>query len=160
MLDQNGTPIDPLWAAEFCGFFLADGSIEIGRFTRGGKLYYRPRARILQRADSADFLYGIADVLGGHVHNHGRHMMVSAGNGKTYESHPVLAWLVQSTDGVQRVIDILKTSRLNHKKVQSALIVERYLQLRPKKGQYWRGVNKEAVEGLISELVQSRLFEC
>lgn len=148
ILDVHGVPIDPVWAAEFRGFFLGEGSLQIQQYQRSkyhsksrGKVYdvefhgLRPVANITQRQDNRAALEAIAARLGGHVTNGNRYLMVSGGNGKTYQSQPRVVWTIVNKPGVQRVLDLLKGGFLPHTKLREIELMERYLTVAPAAGQ-------------------------
>ncbi len=144
--DIHGEPIDPVWAAEFRGFFLGEGSLEIGQIThnqtvkRDDKMYrytnveLRPRARLIQRDDNRAILDAVQARLGGNITKHGRHHTVSPVNGMTYSSNPTVAWYVMSKEGVQRVLDLLKGGVLPHGKLREVALLEEFLAIRPRPG--------------------------
>lgn len=146
ILDIHGEPIEPVWAAEFRGFFLGEGSLEIGQINhsvttrRGDKVYQyqakqlRPRARLIQRDDNRAILEAVQARLGGNITKHGRHYTVSPVNGMTYSSNPTIAWYVMSTESVQRVLDLLKGGVLPHSKLREVALLEEFLAIRPRPG--------------------------
>ncbi|MFA6135632.1 MAG: hypothetical protein WC869_16610 [Phycisphaerae bacterium] len=151
--DIHGLPIEPLWAAEFRGFFLGEGSLEIGlirhtQLWKGRKgrpatpvahIYdeLRPRARLIQRDDSRAILDAVKARLGGNITAHNARVFTSGGNGKVYENKPTISWYVMNSEGIQRVLDLLKGGCFPHTKLREVAILEEFLRLRPKAGHYW-----------------------
>lgn len=169
--DIHGEPIDPVWAAEFRGFFLGEGSLEIGQIThntstaKGDKVYryskvqLRPRARLIQRDDNRAILEAVQARLGGNITKHGRHYTVSPVNGMTYTSNPTIAWYVMSTNGVQRVLDLLKGGVLPHGKLREIAVLEEYLALRPQPGHKMSDATRARLFELKSELEALRKYQ-
>lgn len=166
ILDIHGNPIDPLWAAEFRGFFFGEGSLEIGTvnhtYTSKGHTYthmqLRPRARIIQRDDSSAILEAIHAKLGGSVTRHGSKKMISPVNGKGYISRPTMSWHVMSGEGVQRVLDLLKGGMLPHQKLHEITYLEAYLALRPRPGQKYTPEQFQRALDLKEALAQCRVY--
>lgn len=104
--------ISPVWAAEFCGLFWADGNFMIDvlmRTTKGRPCFNaRVRARITQRHDNRALLEHIQSVLGGHVTRHKEAQHRKLASGAQYTSHPNDVWQVQGADDVERVLDLLE----------------------------------------------------
>lgn len=78
--------IDPVWAAEFRGFFYGDGCAMLGNSTGS----YLPVLTISLRADNAPLLKNIQDVLGGTLH--GRDMSDSLPNSKPQTIWRISGW--------------------------------------------------------------------
>lgn len=93
--------INPIWAAEFRGFFYADGSAAIFRAKNKGHYYYRPILRILLRDDNKPLLLDIQEHLGGSVCQK-THSTTSA-NG--YICNPTAAWKTGSYANILAVIE-------------------------------------------------------
>lgn len=162
ILDVNDRPISPLWAAEFRGFFLGEGNLEIGQYSRivngERKKFLRPRARLIQRDDCQEILWNIQKVLGGHVTGHKAQRLVSGGNGKTYTNRPQTVWQTVSADGVQRVLLLLDNGVFPHKKLAEINVVQRYLNLAHSSGHKYTDEQKEELWALKAELENLRKY--
>ena len=171
ILDVHGVPIDPVWAAEFRGFFLGEGSLQIQQYQRSkqhskarGKVYdigfrgLRPVANITQRRDNRATLEAIAARLGGHVTNGNAHKMVSGSNGKTYTSAPMVAWRLVNKEGMQRVIALLKGGSLPHTKLAEIDVIERYLAVAPPPGYKYSEAARAEAWALFEEIKRVREY--
>jgi len=83
------TGIDPIWAAEFRGFFYGDGSVMLNeqRVKEHNVVLYRPRLMITLRVDSLPLLEDIQARLRGSVDQH-RGIINSWG----YQCNPTARW--------------------------------------------------------------------
>lgn len=162
ILDTHGIALDPYWCAEFCGFFIGEGNLEIGQLTRVDRgrrsTFLRPRARLIQRDDNRPILEEVCGRLGGHVTGHKSRKMVSGGNGKTYINHPQIVWQVTSTAGVSLVLDILETGRFPHSKYREVAVLRRFLALRSGPGHKVAPETYSAMFALKAELESLRTY--
>lgn len=133
--------LDPMWYAEFCGFFWGEGNFMIDLYERaiprkktlkdGSIRNYEPfktftvrvRVRITQRSDNRQVLDHIQSKLGGHIYVHRGRNTVSAGNGKTYISQKQFVWQVQDRKQVERILDILESSQFQTTKRREIAIM-------------------------------------
>jgi len=96
--------VDPVWAAEFRGFFYADGSALLAREKRKrpGKepyYFYKPVLGIHQRDDEALLIHDVQDKLGGHLSSAGGYHR----NG--YYTRPTMRWSIASYPRVRGVLE-------------------------------------------------------
>ena len=163
ILDVHGSPISPEWAAEFRGFFWGDGSIEINTLHRtrpDGTRWtgFRPRLRIGQRADNRAILDAIQARLGGNVWQYKGHTMVSAANGRTYQSHPAFFYDITGTALVTRALALLNNGLLPHSKQRQIAIMQEYMAMRPRPGGKYKPGDVEKVAALKQELIDIRKY--
>jgi len=169
ILDIHGVLISDVWAAEFRGFFLGEGSLQIHRTHLSkqygrGKVYerefngFRPIAAVTQRSDNRPVLDAMCIRLGGNVSNHNRFNMVSGGNGKTYLNHSQAMWKVVATDDVRRILELLKGGWLPHTKLREIEIMERYLDIRPRTGHKMKPETREEIERLFWQIREVREY--
>lgn len=98
---------DPLWRAEFCGFFWGEGWLGINRFQtrRNGKTanQYRPEVMITQSVENRAVVEHIRDVLGGYVYERAAYVH---GSDKQLRG-PYYTWQARSQMVARRAVDIL-----------------------------------------------------
>ena len=158
---MNTTP-DPLWLAEFRGFFWGEGNFMIDLVERqiGNYLAWtaRVRVRVVQRDDEAQVLESIQSVLGGHLYGHKRYKIVSAGNGREYVNHRQITWQLQDKDTIEKVLDWLDGGLLPHsKRLQIAVMREAIAVMRARRYSY-TDAQKLALRDLKSRLESLRKY--
>lgn len=138
LLTHDGHPLDPLWAAEFRGFFFGDGYLSIARNgkNRADRPSYSPIAQIVARADDAEILHDIEQKLGGGVY-------LSFPSNK--RSQPTKSWRVRSRAGVSLVCDVLEGGLLPSKKLDEVHVVREFMALSEPYGPRKPGFDHEYV---------------
>jgi len=161
ILDANGNTLDFQWAAEFVGFFMADGNLHIARFHRNapdrqGNFKYnyhflRPVASISQRSDNRPLLEDICAKLGGNVSKRAEVAVIRGG----FIRKPSIQWKISTKEGVQRVVDILRMGKLPYRDLQDKIcIMQEFLDLTHDKGQHYDDATRarrEELRLLLSE---------
>lgn len=137
---MNTTP-NPLWLAEFRGFFWGEGNFMIDLAERqvGKCLTWtaRVRVRVIQRDDEAEVLENIRSVLGGHLYGHKSYKMVSGGNGRQYVNNRQITWQLQDKDTIEKVLDFLDGGLLPHsKRLQIAVMRDAIAVMRSRRYSY------------------------
>lgn len=149
MKDAHGNRLDPIWMAEFRGFFFGEG--HLGITTNGtlkGKTYVA-RAAITLRDDDEPVLREIQARLGGLLHRE-RHGKISKINGKTHQTKPYVVWRVTSRADVARVCDILDAGVLPAKKRREVSIIREFLST--------LGNTKPGIKSVEEQAVYDRLM--
>jgi len=124
-IDVSGGFIDPLWAAEFRGYFFGDGYLGIvrnGRSKGTGLSSSTARAQITTRDDDAAMLYDISSRLGGSL------SFTVATGGRVH--CPVAIWRTRNAADVLRVCDVLDGGMMPSKKIAEIAVVRRYLSIK------------------------------
>lgn len=97
---------DPLWRAEFRGFFWGEGWLGIDMFKsrRHGRLYtcHRASIQIAQANDNKAMLYHIQEVLGGTVYE--RKSTYNSQNAKQI----CYTWMTRCRSTCQKIVEILQ----------------------------------------------------
>lgn len=129
IIAKDGTFLDPLWEAEFRGFFFGEGYLGItsNGYGRNGYRHYLARAQITLRDDDASILYQIQKKLGGCVYVEKKGRSSKSSNGELYQSNPYIVWRVGSREDVTRICNILEKSLLPSKKKQEIVIMRLFL---------------------------------
>lgn len=158
---MNTTP-DPLWLAEFRGFFWGEGNFMIDLQERPVGNYVawtaRVRLRVIQRDDESEVLENIRSVLGGHLYIHKSFKLVSAGNGKEYINHRQITWQLQDKDTIEQVLNILDCGLLPHsKRLQIAVMREAIAVMRSRRHSYTEA-NKQSLVELKARLEGLRKY--
>ena len=122
--------IDPLWIAEFRGFFYADGYL--GITTNGlslDKKYknFTARAQITLSQKDEKVLLDIQEKLGGNIHYENR-CKTGFVHDKPVKTGPYCAWRVRSKVDVGKVIQFLENGLLPAKKREEVKIVKEFLE--------------------------------
>jgi hypothetical protein len=109
MDDIHGKPLDPIWMAEFRGFFFGDGYVGIttngvGRRTKGKN--YTGCIQITLRDDDIAILEEFQSRLGGSIWRERRGRRVRFDELEC-EAKPYAAWRIRSRTELLRVLDIL-----------------------------------------------------
>lgn len=135
ILDVNGQPIDPIWLAEFRGFFYGEGYLGICSWGVHPKGYPKlmARAQITSRSDDSAILLDIQSKLGGMVYQEGKGRKSSNGN-KTYQSNPYTVWRCTKASEVRRICDTLSLGVLPSRKRDQLQTILQYLSTVPKPG--------------------------
>jgi len=154
--DIHGSPIDPIWAAEFRGFFWADGYMgihQVHRKYRGKRItHLRPSLKISQRNDNRAILEAFQARLGGYITtNPGRQVRDIRGNARF--TRPMACWEVHTTEGVRRAISLLCDGILPHNKQAQLKVMQEYLSMRHAPGHKYTSEEKERMEALRQEMV-------
>lgn len=166
VLDIHGEPIDPVWAAEFRGFFMGEGSIMILNITRSRILkstgekerHLRPSAALCLRADNVEVLRGIQAKLGGATDKFYQGKVILHPEGQAYKAAPMVKWYTHSTDGVSRVLDLIENPILPYPKAREIAIMREFLTLRPKTGKKLTPELREHLWKLKSDLQEIRKY--
>ncbi len=96
--------VNPIWAAEFRGFFYADGSVSLSKSRRKDYFIYRPRLGIVLRLDSLPVLKNIQSYIDGGVDEYVKGYINSFG----YKSNPTARWRTNNYSNIFAIIrDIL-----------------------------------------------------
>lgn len=108
MKDINGVEINPIWMAEFRGFFFGEGYIGIttNGLSRNKYLHYNPRIQITLRDDDISILKEIQAKLGGGLYREGLGRKTKK-DGKEYQSKPYAVWRMRKKQDIERVLKIL-----------------------------------------------------
>lgn len=107
--------INPIWAAEFRGFFFGDGYLGITRNgIRHGRAAYTARAQITLRGDDREVLLDIQAHLGGMIYDYQK-------EGKTF-----VVWRTRSSGDLGRVLNCLEGGILPAKKRFEIPIVRQF----------------------------------
>jgi len=131
--DINGNPIDPIWVAEFCGFFMGEGTIGIYCSTRSyrgsrNRYYFHASASITQRDDCGDVLKEFYDKFGGCLTSAGSENFTNP-LAYNYNRKPQITWRVGNRNTVKLIVDILRTSKINHSKSNILDVMDEFLAL-------------------------------
>lgn len=130
MKDVNGKALDPIWMAEFRGFFFGEGYLGITRNGKGRSKtsapQFVPRAAITARDDDEAVLQDIHSKLGGLIHYDGRGK-ITVFEGVEHKTKPYAVWRVTSKDDVARVCDVLELGTLPSKKRHEIAIMREFL---------------------------------
>lgn len=98
--------IDPLWRAEFRGFFWGEGWLGIDMYQnrRNGRMYtaHRPNMQIAQANSNAAVICHIQDVLGGTVY-----VRKSGYNSQGARDLPIHTWMTRTNGACRLVHEIL-----------------------------------------------------
>lgn len=135
-LDITGNHLDPIWAAEFRGYFFGDGYLGIVRNGTGRGAHSTARAQITTRDDDVEMLYDISSKLGGKV--------TLAGN-KNRICNPVAIWRTRNMKDVERVCDILEDGLMPSKKRAEIIVVRKYLSIHIPRGPRVSYLNYDAL---------------
>ena len=128
--------LDPIWCAEFRGFFWADGTLyaNVRKVSKNGKTFFRPMMRIsvAQRADNGMVLDDFKSKLGcGTIY---RYPLPGTTKRKwSRNAKPQVRWSVDSISGCRIVIDVLKGSVLPTKKGMEVALLDEFIAIREKK---------------------------
>ncbi len=129
MTGANGKELNPLWVAEFRGFFYADGYIGIttnGSSRNGKHKAFSACVQItLTRADEA-VLLDAQEKLGGTIWYEGRGR-VSFYRGVKINTKPYCAWRIRSRADIERVLTILEDGILPSKKKKEIPVLREFL---------------------------------
>lgn len=123
LIDIKGTPIDPIWAAEFRGFFFGDGFLGIvrnGKSRWTGEISMTARAQITLRDDDSDILLAIHARIGGAITREGSKL----------NKRPTMIWRTRSRSEVERVCDLLEGAALPSKKLAEVAVMRRFLAIK------------------------------
>lgn len=149
MRDAHGEELDPVWMAEFRGFFFGEGYLGITTNGRGrGKVYHIARAAITLRDDDEPVLREIQKRLGGLLHRE-RCGRVSHVDGTPHQTKPFVVWRVTSKSDVARVCDILDAGHLPSKKRREIAVMRAFLAT--------VGITKKGPKGLAEQLEHEQL---
>ena len=107
VLDRNGVVFDPIWMAEFRGFFAGEGSLAVQLIHKKTNTLFRPRCRISLRLDDHFILDEFRDRIGGSLFF--TKNQSSAGS-------PTLTWDANSLSQSKIISGILQNSVLPAKK--------------------------------------------
>lgn len=148
LLAIDGTPINPIWAAEFRGLFWGEGHLSVTQhkavWADGVKLsgfFYRSAAMIDLRADDTPLLIEIQRVLGGSLYlQHPK------------DEHPRKRWMVHSRVDNLRVCSVLSGGLLPAKKSREVELFTRAVELKGVKGQKLTLERKSELEKIYWEL--------
>ncbi len=127
MIGADGQLLDPLWCAEFRGFFYGEGYIGITRNgIKGTAVMYSARAQITLRDDDLAMLQDIKEKLGGNLFFERRVRLTKVGDRDTF-SRPYAAWRTRSLTNLRLVIAVLEGGIMPSKKRQDLKIVKQFL---------------------------------
>jgi hypothetical protein len=118
-IGADGTPLNPIWVAEFRGFFFGDGYLGIvrnGYSPRNGQAYTTARADITVRDDDVAVLNDIQSKIGGRIIR-----------GTRSVCKPIATWRTRTLADVATVCDLLDSGFLPSKKRAEIAVVRRYL---------------------------------
>jgi len=121
---------DPIWLAEFRGFFYGEGYLSIvswGREKRLGCNKLTGRANITQRSDDAAILYDIRSKLGGFIYQERHPCKLQGANGKEYVSKPVHIWRLTKVADLRLLCDILEAGVLPARKKEQVVVMREFL---------------------------------
>lgn len=109
IFDRNNVAFDPLWVAEFRGFFAGEGSISIQIIHKKGNSYalFRPRCRISLRLDDHQVLREFNERIGGSLFYTNKQSSVG---------QPTLTWDASSLCHARIIRNLLQGSILPCKK--------------------------------------------
>lgn len=130
MLDIHDQLIDPIWAAEFRGFFCGEGYLGISSWGYDPKndcRKLRPRIQITSRSDESAVLYEFQSRFGGIVYQEhdGR---ISKGNyGEVYNSKPYTVWRVVKADQLRLILDVLENGVIPFRKREQIQVLREFL---------------------------------
>ena len=99
LLDINGEPIDPEWAALFAGFFWGEGTMIIDSIHNGKT--YNPYCQVWLRADDGGILGEFASKLGGRLRDHPN---------PTGGGNPQRIWKISKIVDCHRIARLLETT--------------------------------------------------
>lgn len=164
MLDALGKEFDPLWMAEFRGFFWGEGCLSFQYVHRKDHPFpvYRLHAKVSLRQDDAALLIDVHEKLGGTLWY----------RNKTYQNqrfghitNPAVVWDATGHDSLLRVSHVLEGGVLPSKKLQEYLIWREALAIhlthargggyRPK----YTVEERERIECLAQELHNLKVFK-
>lgn len=149
--------LDPIWAAEFRGFFYADGCITLEPGS-GGANGFRPGLYINQREDNAAVLYDIESKLGGNTYIASKQSDRDAG----LKSHDQARWYVVGYSGCKAVIEATNlhqpVTRAN--KAAQARILYQAILARLDMPSILREEDVETLERFHQELCRAKRFSC
>lgn len=139
----DGKKLDPLWIAEFRGFFYADGYIGItsNGISRNGKhKKFCAHAQVTQTRTDEAVLLDIQEKLGGTIWFEGRGR-ISYCRGVKVVTKPYCAWRVRSRNDVERILSILESGLLPSKKRKEIPILRAFLDTVRKTGSKFPSAN-------------------
>lgn len=119
--------LDPIWCAEFRGFFWGEGYLGICSWGKHPKGYTKlsPRIQISIRDDDAQMLQDIHAKLGGVL-------TYQANNRHMANANPVCVWRVTRKDEIERILDVLEQGVMPCKKQRQIVVLREYLKtMRP-----------------------------
>lgn len=125
---------DPVWRAEFRGFFAADGWIGV---TKSGPGLYYATAAIMLRDDDRLLLEAVAEVIGGNVWAQDQ-----------TARKPTLTWRTRSPGTVGRICDLLEESTLPFAKARYVPLVREFLGIVGVQGEAARDQRRRLHEAL------------
>lgn len=154
---QSETELDPIWVAEFRGFFCGEGYLGItsnGWNRRRTSKAYVPRAQITLRLDDLATLQDIQSKLGGSIHYERRGRVTKHDTGE-YHSRAYAAWRVNTWPDVKRVCLLLKDGNLPFKKREIVSYMLEFLEIQMPKGKNQAEQARQASEQ--RENIQNKL---
>lgn len=127
--DIHGNALDPIWMAEFRGFFFGEGYLGIVSW---GKTKFdipklAARAVISSRMDDAVILHELHSKLGGQIFTQLPSRAITSSSGKTYTCNPSVQWRATKAEDVSRICDILNMGLLPSKKRREIAIIREFL---------------------------------
>lgn len=136
MQDIHGCEIDPVWVAEFRGFFCADGYLGIVRDgkSRKGNQIYTARVNISLRLDDLPILEEIQKRLGGCICFAGARTKQKGDGSKVLVSNPTATWRVSGIKNITRVCDLLEGGIIPFRKKDQVTNIRSFLCLKAPKG--------------------------
>jgi LAGLIDADG endonuclease len=122
MVDKQtrGVALDPIWEAEFRGFFFGDGYLGIttnGVSRHTGETTFTVRAQITVRDDDIAMLHDIASKIGGKVYS----------ETGTAKRRPIAIWRIRNAKQIAQICDILERGVMPSKKIAEVAVVRRFL---------------------------------
>lgn len=130
MLDIHGNELDPIWCAEFRGYFYGEGFLGIvswGKIPTLNIPKLMVRAQITCRSDDAPVLADIHSKLGGIFYQEHKGRKTSNREGVYYQSNPYHVWRVTKADHIRRICDILSEGVLPARKRDQVAIIREFL---------------------------------
>lgn len=130
MLDTHGQLIDPIWAAEFRGFFCGEGYLGISSWGYDPKndcRKLRARVQITSRSDDSDVLREFQSRFGGVVYQEHDGRISNNGNGKKYVSKPYTVWRVVKADQLRLILDVLENGIIPFRKREQIQVIREFL---------------------------------
>lgn len=126
---------------EFRGFFFADGCASIVKLNRRSKyigkrvglverkyITYSARLQITQRDDNWRLIEEIQKLYGGHI------VKNKPPKNGLYQSSPTITWVIEKTDKVHSLCEVLLNSAFKYRSIDSVKSVYEYCDWRLKRG--------------------------
>ena len=143
--------LDPLWLAEFRGFFCGEGCASVNSQSTGRRRQYQPRLAISVREDDKDVILDIHAHLGGNVLRWKRDNRAS--------SQPAAQWQLVGYSKLTNLLPLLLAGSLPAKKKRDLELLYRMCQARAKMPYNLTDEHSEELRGYYEALRFIKRFQ-